>query len=205
MTKNASTFVVGLTGGIGSGKTAVSDIFAQSGVPVVDADVVARKVVMPGAPALQAITEHFGTQVLLEDGSLNRSALREQVFADATEKQWLDKLLHPAIREQMLADIDAVTAPYCILSVPLLVENNLTAMAHRVLVVDCSETLQLSRASARDNSDEVLIKKIMATQADRDTRLAAADDVIDNSGTLEQLHRQVAALHTRYLALAEGD
>lgn len=193
--------VVGLTGGIGSGKSAASDAFAALGVPVIDADVVAREVVAPGTPALAEIEAYFGAAVISSDGSLNRAALRQLVFNDTDKKQWLNKLLHPAIRQQMQAKIAQVHYAYCILAVPLLVENNLIGMTDRVVVVDCPPQMQIDRASARDNSDADTIKKIMAAQADRQTRLAAADDVIDNSGSLAQLQQQVATLHAQYLRM----
>ncbi|WP_223858272.1 dephospho-CoA kinase [Salinimonas profundi] len=205
MSKKSTPFVVGLTGGIGSGKSAATDAFAELGVPVIDADVVARHVVEPGTSAFQKITEHFGNQVITADGTLDRAALREKVFTDPAEKTWLNNLLHPAIRQQMRRDTEAVDYPYCILSVPLLIENNLTTMTDRVLVVDCPESLQISRACARDKqSNEATIKRIMQAQASRETRLAAADDIIDNSGTLASLKEQVNTLHARYLTIAQG-
>ncbi len=205
LSKKSTSFVVGLTGGIGSGKSAATDTFAALGVPVIDADVVARNVVEPGTSALQKITEHFGNQVITAEGTLDRAALREKVFAEPAEKTWLNNLLHPAIRQQMRRDTEAVDYPYCILSVPLLIENNLTTMTDRVLVVDCPESLQISRACARDKqSNEATIKRIMQAQVSRETRLAAADDIIDNSGTLASLKEQVNTLHARYLTIAQG-
>ncbi|MEW9797233.1 dephospho-CoA kinase [Alteromonas sp. CYL-A6] len=197
-----SELVIGLTGGIGSGKTAVSDAFAAHGITIVDADVIARDVVMPGTPGLAQITGHFGKGILLNDGSLDRHALRERVFHHPEEKAWLNGLLHPLIRESMTEAVSKATSPYCILSVPLLVENGLTTMVSRVLVVDCPESLQLARAMRRDGSSEATIRNIMASQASRDQRLAAADDVVDNSGTLDELTAQVTALHRNYLAMA---
>ncbi|WP_137166161.1 dephospho-CoA kinase [Salinimonas lutimaris] len=203
-TKPTAPFVVGLTGGIGSGKTAVSDAFARRGVPVIDADLVARQVVMPGTPALAQIAAYFGHSVLQADGSLNRPALREKVFNNTADKQWLNSLLHPAIREKMHSDIAAARYPYCILAVPLLIENGLDKMAHRVLVVDCREATQLQRAMQRDGSSETVIKNIMASQASRQTRLQAADDVLDNDGELTAIDGQVDTLHQQYLGLSRG-
>lgn len=193
--------VIGLTGGIGSGKTAVSDLFAAKGITIVDADVVARQVVMPGTPALQAIEDHFGGEILTNEGVLDRPLLRQKVFANEADKQWLNALLHPAIREEMKAQLQEANGAYVILSVPLLVENKLDTMADRVLVVDCDEALQLSRALSRDGSNEDTIRGIMASQATRAERLSKADDVIDNNGTLEALAPQVEKLHQHYLTL----
>lgn len=198
-----SAFVVGLTGGIGSGKTAVSDAFAELGVDVVDADVIARDVVAPGSDGLNAIVSHFGPALLLADGSLDRSALRERVFHNPEEKNWLNNLLHPLIREGMTDAVSNARSRYCILAVPLLVENNLQHMVNRVLVVDCTESLQLQRATQRDGSNESTIRNIIASQANRQDRLAIADDVIDNSGTLDELKAQVKQLHLNYCHLAD--
>lgn len=195
-------FVVGLTGGIGSGKTAVSNLFADKGITVVDADVVARQVVEPGTSALRDIQAHFGDEVINADGTLNRAALRQKVFSDNGNKQWLNALLHPAIRTEMQSQIAQATSAYVILSVPLLVENGLDSMAQRVLVVDCDETTQLSRTLSRDGSDENTIRNIMASQASREARLAKADDVIDNNNAREKLPPQVDSLHEKYLLLA---
>lgn len=198
------SMVVGLTGGIGSGKTAVSDAFAALGVPVIDADIVAREVVAAGSPALANIVSHFGEHILTPSGELDRAALRARVFNNETEKAWLNNLTHPAIREQMLNQIAAADYPYCILAVPLLIENKLTAMCQRVLVVDCPEALQLERAMQRDGSDEELIKNIMRAQASRTQRKQCADDIIDNSGELSAIANQVALLHKQYLALSKA-
>lgn len=198
-----SSFVVGLTGGIGSGKTAVTDAFAALGVDVVDADIIARDVVAPGSDGLNAITSHFGNGILLADGCLDRSALRERVFHNPEEKTWLNNLLHPMIREGMADAVSRARSGYCILAVPLLVENKLQHMVDRVLVVDCAESLQLQRATKRDGSNESTIRNIIASQANRQDRLAIADDVIDNSGTLEDLNAQVKQLHLNYCRLAD--
>ena len=199
------TYVVGLTGGIGSGKSTIAKLFAELGVPVIDADIVARQVVEKGSPLLQQIVAHFGTEMLLENGELNRAALREKVFN--TEKQWLNQLLHPAIRTEMLNQLAQQRAPYCIFMVPLLIENKLTALCQRVLVVDVSEQTQLTRASQRDNNSLALIKNIMQSQVSRSERLQHADDVINNdadlSESLPQLKQKVLDLHHHYLQLAE--
>ena len=197
-------FVVGLTGGIGSGKSAATDIFASLGIDIVDADEVARDVVAVGSQGLLQIAEHFGEHILLEDGSLDRAALREKVFANPDEKTWLNGLLHPLIRSRMQQLIMESTSPYCILSVPLLVENKLTEMCNYVVVVDCPEALQLERALKRDGSSEATIKSIMASQASRKERLNAADHVLDNSTSLNALSSQVSALHEHLLLLSKA-
>lgn len=195
----SAPFVVGLTGGIGSGKSAVSNLFAELGIDVVDADIVAREVVEPGTPALNAIAAHFGESILNPDGSLNRPALRKQVFENDDDKQWLNALLHPAIRTEMQKQLAEASSPYVIFSVPLLIENGLDRMADRVLVVDCSEDTQLARATLRDGSNIETIKSIMASQATRQQRLAKAQDVIDNNGERSALPDQVKSLHQRYM------
>lgn len=201
------TYVVGLTGGIGSGKSTIAELFAELGVPVIDADIVARQVVEKGSPLLAEIAAHFGPEILLEDGALNRAALREKVFNHESDKQWLNQLLHPAIRTEMLNQLAQQRAPYCIFMVPLLIENKLTALCQRVLVVDVSEQTQLTRASQRDNNQLALIKNIMQSQVSRSERLQHADDVINNdvdlSESLPQLKQKVLDLHHHYLQLAE--
>ena len=201
------TYVVGLTGGIGSGKSTIAELFAELGVSIVDADLVARQVVEKGSPLLAEIAAHFGPEILLEDGALNRAALREKVFNHESEKQWLNQLLHPAIRHEMLQQLAAQDAPYCIFMVPLLIENKLTALCQRVLVVDVSEQTQMTRASQRDNNQLALIKNIVQSQVSRSERLQHADDVINNdadlSESLPQLKQKVLDLHHLYLQLAE--
>jgi dephospho-CoA kinase len=194
-----SDLVIGLTGGIASGKTTVSDKFASFGIDIIDADVIAREVVSQGTPGLQAIVEKFGPQILNDTHELDRQKLRKIVFADNTHKEWLNNLLHPLIREQMQIQTSRATSPYCILSVPLLVENQLANTVDRVLVVDIDEASQLKRAISRDKSEEAVIKGIMASQASRSERLAVADDVIKNDQDLDWLNKQVEELHKMYL------
>lgn len=203
MTHKTSKFVVGLTGGIGSGKSAATALFEKHNIDIIDADQVARDVVELGSQGLADIVEHFGNDILLENGQLDRAALREKVFNDEQEKQWLNNLLHPLIRKQMRERIASSTSTYCVLAVPLLVENKLTMMCNKVVVVDCPETLQLSRAMQRDGSTEQTIKNIMASQANRETRLAAADYVLDNSSNLAQLAQQVDELHNKLIVMAK--
>ena len=202
MTTPQQPFVVGLTGGIGSGKSAATAYFEKLGIDIVDADEVARDVVAPGSEGLKEIVNRFGNSILLEDGNLNRAALREKVFSDINEKNWLNNLLHPLIRSRMQHLIGESTSPYCILSVPLLVENKLTEMCNYVVVVDCPETMQLERALKRDGSTEETIRNIMASQATRNERIEAADTVLDNSTTLSALSAQIADLHNTLLALS---
>ncbi|MAX43995.1 MAG: dephospho-CoA kinase [Alteromonadaceae bacterium] len=195
-------FLVGLTGGIGSGKTLVSDTFAQLGVDIVDADIIARDVVAPGSEGLSALVEHFGSGIVNASGELNRAALRERVFSNVEEKAWLNACLHPRIRRAMQQAAANVKSSYGILAVPLLIENDLTGMVDRVTVVDCPEDMQVARAMQRDGSRETIIRSIIASQATREQRLAVADDVIDNSLTPEHTCEQVKALHATYQALA---
>ena len=195
-------FVVGITGGIGSGKSAVTSRLEQHGITVVDADVVAREVVEPGTPVLAAIAEHFGEHILQPNGALDRAALRKIVFENPAEREWLESVTHPAIREAIAAQLTAATSPYVVLSSPLLLEAGQNAFAQHVVVVDVPEEVQLSRTCARDNNDEVLVRNIMAAQLPRAERCARADEVIDNNGSLEALQQAVDALHQRLLALA---
>lgn len=200
-----SHIVIGLTGGIGSGKTAVSDMFETLGIDVVDADIVARQVVAIGSTALDAIEAHFGKQAITNSGELDRQYLRERVFAKPSEKRWLDDLLHPLIRQQMVADVKAANSAYCILAVPLLVENNMMGMVDRVLVVDVDEQHQLTRAAGRDQQSVEKIQQIMSHQATRQQRLAVADDVIDNNKNLDALKKQVLQLDKKYRMLASNN
>jgi dephospho-CoA kinase len=195
-------YIVALTGGIGSGKSTVADAFARHGVAVVDADVIARQVVEPGAPALAAIAKRFGNEMLQPDGTLNRAALRQRIFSDPDEKNWLNQLLHPLIHQETQRQLALVTSPYALWVVPLLVENNLQARADRVLVVDVDSDTQLARTIARDGISRQQAQNILSAQVTREQRLAAADDIIDNSGTAQGIEPLVAALHRRYLELA---
>ena len=198
-----TAFVVGLTGGIGSGKTTVMQGFNALGIEYVDADIVAREVVMPGMPALDQIAGHFGTQLINADGSLNRAALREHIFNHPADKAWLEQLLHPLIRQRLLQQLNALTSPYVLLVAPLLLENKLNSVVSRVLVVDLPDKLQRERAMARDNANAAQIDAIMAAQLSRTDRLAQADDIIYNDAGLEALTPQIAKLHQRYLELAK--
>ncbi|WP_395949382.1 dephospho-CoA kinase [Aeromonas mytilicola subsp. aquatica] len=196
-------YVVAITGGIGSGKTSVANQFAALGIEVVDADLIAREVVEPGTPALAAIASHFGPGILDEQGRLDRRALRERIFSDPAAKSWLNALLHPIIRSEMLRQCAAANSPYCLLVVPLLVENRLTELADRVLVIDVDETTQIERTCRRDGVSLEQAQAILASQASRSERLAMADDVLDNqSGTTETIRERILVLHETYLAFA---
>ena len=196
-------YVVAITGGIGSGKTTVANQFSALGIEVVDADLIAREVVEPGTPALAAIASHFGPGILDEQGRLDRRALRERIFSDQAAKSWLNALLHPIIRSEMLRQCAAVSSPYCLLVVPLLVENRLTELADRVLVIDVDEATQIERTCHRDGVSREQAQAILASQASRSERLAMADDVLDNqSGTTETIRERILALHETYLAFA---
>ena len=193
-------YVVGLAGGIGSGKSAVSERFNAQGVGIVDADVAARAVVEPGEPALAEIVEHFGRTVLDNAGRLDRRRLRSLVFDDPEERVWLERALHPRINGLMRDQLAEAPSPYAILVNPLM--RNRDARANRILVVDVPEAVQIERTMARDRVDAKQAKAIMANQLDRDARLAIADDVIVNDGSIDDLNAKVDALHPTYLALA---
>ena len=192
-------FVVGITGGIGSGKTAVTDHLETFGIVVVDADKAARVVVEPGTPALAEIASHFGSEILLDDGALNRAALRELVFNDSSQRKILEGITHPRIREEIALQLSTATSPYVVLSSPLLLESGQNSFADYVVVVDVPEAVQIERTMRRDDNSESLVKQIMAAQLDRQTRLSRADEAISNDGTLEALHAEVEALHERLL------
>lgn len=199
-----SQWVVGLTGGIGVGKTTVTDLFNALGIDIIDADIAARQVVEPGTDALSSIAAHFGADILAQDGQLNRKALRDIVFNDDTQRQWLDQLLHPLIRQKMLDDVKHAQSLYCILVAPLLIENGLTELVDQVLVVDADETIQQHRAATRDGTSPAHIAKIMQQQVNRETRRKAADQIILNDGNKQELHEKVAQLHEFYLNQAKN-
>lgn len=193
---------VGITGGIGSGKTALTDWLSTQGVAIVDADQAARKVVEPGQPALTEIARVFGDDALHADGTLNRASMRERVFRDPSLRKQLEDITHPRIREELSSNLSAATSAYAVLSSPLLLETQQAQMVDLIVVVDAPETTQIERTMARDNNTEDLVKEIMAAQMDRQTRLAKADIVIDNSGSLDDLLQQAQSLHHTLLARA---
>jgi dephospho-CoA kinase len=195
---------IGLTGGIASGKSTVADMFAALGIPVIDTDVIARRIVEPGQPALEEIRSQFGEQVLTQDGELDRAAMRKIVFSDEHIRRQLEAILHPRIRAESIRQAHAAGGEYQILVVPLLAESPISHFVDRVLVVDCDEDTQLRRLLARDTETVDQARRIVEAQASRDERLAIADDVIENDGGLEDTELQVEALHRRYLQLARA-
>ena len=197
-------WILGLTGGIGSGKSAVVEEFGRLGVHWVDADHAARWVVEPGRPALASIVERFGETVLGQDGSLDRAALRGLVFRDAAQRKWLEELLHPLIRQEIAEHLARATSPYAIMVSPLLVESGQYRQVDRVLVVDVPEALQVERAIRRDQSSEAQIRAILEAQASREERLRHADDVLINDRDRAWLRQEVERLHNFYLTLRGG-
>ena len=197
-------WILGLTGGIGSGKSAAAAHFADLGVHMVDADHAARWVVEPGRPALASIVERFGEAMLQKDGTLNRAALRERIFQSPEERRWLEQLLHPLIGQEIAANLAQAESAYAILVSPLLVESGQRQMTQRLLVVDTPEHLQLERTMRRDSVPEEQVRAILKAQAQRDERLKHADDVLLNDSDLAHLHREVERLHNFYLNLRGG-
>lgn len=197
--------IIGLTGGIGSGKSTVCAIFRELGVPVVDADVVARQVVEPGQPALGQVRAAFGDEIIGAEGRLDRARLGKLVFDDPARRKRLEAILHPAIRQAMLDQAKQLQAPYCIFAIPLLIEVGQTDMVDRVLVVDAADALRRQRLKQRDAMDDARIDTIFAAQLDREARLARADDIIRNEADRDQLRTQVMDLHNRYSELARQE
>ena len=197
-------FVVGLTGGIGSGKTTVAKEFEALGITQVDADIIAREVVEPGQPALNKIKEHFGADILLADGSLNRPLLRQRIFADELERKWLEQLLHPLIREKTVQQLTQADSCYCLLTSPLLLETDQHQLADHILVVDVPEEVQIQRTTSRDNNSDSQVRAIIKAQIDREKRIQQADTVIDNSAPLIELKAKVAELHRYFAELAKN-
>jgi len=193
---------IGLTGGIGSGKSTVSQIFSDLKIPIIDADIISHQLVEPGKPAIKAIAKQFGQQVLTDQGTLNRKKLKEIIFSDPGQKKILEQILHPLVFAEMESQIKQLSNPYCILSIPLLLETQMEHFVDRILVVDCPVEQQLERVKNRDHLSEDRIKAIIANQATREQRLRAANDVIDNSADAQALAEQVKKLHNLYLSLA---
>ncbi len=196
----ARGFRVGLTGGIASGKSTVANLFSALGITIVDTDVLAREVVAPGSALLPKIAAHFGQEVLAPDGSLDRRALRQRVFADPAERLWLEQLTHPEIRRLTDERSDSAPGPYSIVAIPLLVETGGKDRFDRILVVDCEPSVQLARLQARDGMTRAQAEAMLAAQVSREARLAVADDVIRNDGDLAHLRDQVEKLHRAYVA-----
>jgi dephospho-CoA kinase len=195
--------IIGLTGGLASGKSEAARRFAALGVPVLDADRVARDLVAPGEPLLQEVFRLFGDDLRRADGSLDRAALGRRVFADPRQRQRLEALLHPAVRARLTQQLSRLQAPYAIVMAPLLIEAGMTDLVDRVLVIDAPESVQRERAGQRDGHDPDHLTRILAAQAERSARLAAADDVVVNDGDLAALHSAVEGLHRHYLAMAQ--
>jgi dephospho-CoA kinase len=196
--------VVGLTGGIGSGKTTVADLFAKKGIDVIDTDQLARDVTEPGQPALAQIAAKFGPGILSPDGRLDRTRLRNRVFSDPEKRIWLEQLLHPLIRARMAQHVAASSSLYCIVVIPLLFESAPNPLIQRTLVVDLPETLQLERTIARDKMTSAMTQAIVDTQISREKRLSLADDIIYNQDGIAALQQQVDQLHETYCRLAQN-
>lgn len=194
---------IGITGGIGSGKSAVTQMLEKRGIVVVDADVIARLVVEPGTAALSRIAEHFGHAILSADGSLDRAALRAKVFQDESERRWLESLLHPLIRTEIIHQLEASESPYSVLSSPLLLETGQDILVDKVLLIDASEALQVARTQQRDRIDANAVGAIIASQWSRAKRQAKADFIINNDGTLKELEKAVEKIHQQFLSLAD--
>lgn len=196
-------YVLGITGGIGSGKSAVSDRFAQLGIKVVDADIASRVIVEPGKPALTEIAQHFGQGIILDDGGLDRRTLRERIFSDPEERSWLESLLHPLIGEYLQTELHCAKSAYAILVSPLLLETGQALLCNRILVVDVPESVQIERVIARDNTTLDQVQAIIKVQTSRQQRLERADDVVVNDKALCSLDKIVAKLHAQYLGFAK--
>lgn len=199
--RDKQTLVVGLTGGIGSGKTTVANGFHALGVPVIDADKLARELVEPGQPALDEIISTFGTEATTTDGRLDRNYMRQRIFANPGQKSQLEAILHPKIRQRIRALLADIRTPYCIVVIPLLLETGQTDLVDRILVVDSPEKEQLTRVAARDSLSDNAIMAIINSQTDRNTRLAAADDIIVNDRGMSELTGHIQKLHRHYMGI----
>jgi len=197
-------YTLGITGGIASGKSVVADYFAEYGITIVDADIAARIVVEPGTPALKKIAAHFGSHLIGSNAKLDRAGLRKIVFENDAERKWVEELLHPLINDEIVMQLAAAESAYAILVSPLLLESNQTNLVDRILLVEASEQLQISRAMTRDTAREAQIKAILASQMSPEERRSLADDIINNESDLDSLKKQVHALHTKYLNLAKS-
>jgi dephospho-CoA kinase len=195
--------IVGLTGGIGSGKSAAANFFQNEGVTVIDADHLAREVIEQNTPEFKSIIEYFGSNILGEDGSINRAQLRKEIFDDKEKKKVLESITHPMVRDLMAERIAASTSPYSIIMVPLIFETNSMSAYNRILVIDCDSTLQLERATLRDNNSREQIQKILDSQCTRAERLSIANDVIPNNDSLENLKTRSLAMHKFYSGLSK--
>ena len=192
---------IGLTGGIGSGKSTACEIFSGLGVPVIDADTIAHNVVKPGMPALQLIIDEFSVNIITKDGCLNRKKLRDRIFINETDRKKLENILHPIIYENISHEAENINFSYCIISIPLLLETGVSDIIDRILIIDVPRELQLARASVRDNASLNDIEGIIQAQVSRDDRLAAADDIINNDGDIKNLCKQIYNLHEFYKSI----
>ncbi|MFC1748192.1 dephospho-CoA kinase [Pseudomonadota bacterium] len=195
--------IIGLTGGIGSGKTTVAKLFADLGIPIIDADIIARQVVEPNQPALAEIEQAFGTKIITEGGALNRPTMRQIIFDDAKKRRQLEKILHPRIQQEMLRQANTLTDIYCIFVIPLLFEAQQQNLVNRVLVIDCDDAIRREHLKQRDSMSDEEIDKAFAAQLDRQLRLSQADDVISNNKDINHLQAQVSSLHDRYLLMTK--
>ncbi|MDC9725386.1 MAG: dephospho-CoA kinase [Gammaproteobacteria bacterium] len=193
---------IGLTGGIASGKSTICQLFAELGIPIIDADIIARQLVEPDQIAFTEIVEYFGGNVLLEDGSINRSLLRKRIFSDPEAKKRLESILHPKISQQLQLQSDAKNSTYCILAIPLLIESNLQKSVDRILVIDISKQQQLERLCQRDSTSPEEGQQIINSQCSREQRLSFADDIIINTSSIDTLHTLVLNLDKKYRKLA---
>ena len=198
-----SPWVLGLTGGIGCGKTAVSNMLEQLGITIVDADIIARQVVKPKSNGLNAIVSKFGQSILLRDGTLNRSALRERIFTNSADKEWLNNLLHPLIRNKIYNDLTAAKSPYVVLVAPLLFENGLDKLCNRTLLIDIPQNVQIERTASRDNVSVEQVKAIIAAQMSREDKQKKADDILNNHRVLNDVNHDLLTLHKSYLHKAQ--
>jgi len=195
--------IIGLTGGIGSGKSVASDKFKSLGITIVDADVASRTVVEPGKPALKEIEDHFGSGIITAEGKLDRNNLREIIATDPEERKWLESVTHPKIGEQITKEISESTSLYTLFVAPLLLETNSQEMCSRVVVVDVPKDVQIQRTAKRDKVSPNQVEQMVAAQMEREKRLEKADDVLLNSGTIEDLEKQVEELHKKYIQMVE--
>jgi len=189
---------IGLTGGIGSGKSTACDIFSELGVPVIDADVIAYELVKPGMPAFNEIKKIFGTEIISSDGTLDRKIIRDKVFANEIDRKKLENILHPAVYEEISIQVKNINSKYCIISIPLLLETNASKTVDRILVIDVPRELQLERASNRDKTNKNDIHAIIDSQISRKDRLSAANDIVDNKGNINDLRKKICDLHKFY-------
>ncbi len=196
--------VIGLTGGIGSGKTTAANLFAEKKITIIDSDRIARELVSVDTPSYQQICAHFGTEILKNNKNIDRKILGKRIFQNENDRRWLEALLHPLIRAEMKNAVQKSTSPYCIFVIPLLIETEKNPLIDRILVIDAPTILQLKRTQTRDNRASEEINAIIATQSDRETRIKNADDIIRNDGSLEHLKAQVNKLHAAYIKLAQA-